>query len=95
MTALPEPAILEARKARARAWFESLRDDICRSFEALEDTLPASAPFGDRAPGRFVRTPWNGPTTPVPNRSRVYPRPPIQVPARPKPVRISAAASWR
>ena len=58
MTALPEPAILDARKARARAWFESLRDDICRSFEALEDTLPATAPLADRAPGRFVRTPW-------------------------------------
>ena len=58
MTALPEPAILDARKARARAWFEALRDDICRAFEALEDALPAGAPLSDRAPGRFVRTPW-------------------------------------
>jgi coproporphyrinogen III oxidase len=27
---------LEARKARAKQWFESLRDDICAAFEALE-----------------------------------------------------------
>ncbi len=47
---------LEGRKARARAWFESLRDDICAAFEALEDEAPA-APYGATA-GRFVRTPW-------------------------------------
>jgi len=58
MTALPEPAILDARKARARAWFESLRDDICRAFEALEGDLPASVPFGERKACRFLRTPW-------------------------------------
>ncbi len=49
---------LEARKARARAWFEQLRDDICSAFEALEDGLPAGAPLSDRAAGRFIRTPW-------------------------------------
>ena len=49
----------EARKARARAWFESLRDDICAAFEAIEDTLPAGAPHADRPAGRFVRTPWS------------------------------------
>ena len=59
MTALPEPAILDARKAKARAWFERLRDDVCAAFEALEDALPAGAPLGDREPGRFVRTPWS------------------------------------
>jgi coproporphyrinogen III oxidase len=49
----------EARKARARAWFEQLRDDICAAFEALEDALPEDAPLAERAAGRFVRTPWN------------------------------------
>ena len=50
---------IEARKARARAWFESLRDEICAAFEAIEDTLPAGAPHADRPAGRFVRTPWS------------------------------------
>ena len=50
---------LEAHKARARSWFEALRDEICAAFEALEDALPAAAPLGGDAPGRFVRTPWN------------------------------------
>ena len=49
---------LEQRKAKARAWFEALRDDICKALETLEDALPAKAPLGDQAPGRFVRTPW-------------------------------------
>ncbi len=49
---------LESRRSRARAWFEALRDDICASFEAVEDALPAAAPLAERAPGRFVRTPW-------------------------------------
>ena len=50
MTApLPDAATLEARKDRARAWFERLRDDICAAFEALEDALPAGAPLSDRA----------------------------------------------
>ena len=44
---------LDLRKARARGWFEALRDDICAAFEALEDEAS-----GDGAPGRFVRTPW-------------------------------------
>jgi coproporphyrinogen III oxidase len=50
--------VLEARKTRARTWFERLRDDICAAFEALEDALPATAPLAERAAGRFQRTPW-------------------------------------
>jgi coproporphyrinogen III oxidase len=50
---------LEARKARARQWFEALRDQICAAFEAVEDALPAAAPLADAKPARFVRTPWN------------------------------------
>jgi coproporphyrinogen III oxidase len=50
---------LAERKARARAWFERLRDDICGAFEAVEDALPAHARFADHSAGRFVRTPWS------------------------------------
>ncbi|HET9415374.1 MAG TPA: coproporphyrinogen III oxidase, partial [Pseudolabrys sp.] len=28
---------LDTRKAKARAWFEALRDDICAALEGLED----------------------------------------------------------
>src|SRR6266852_8595559 len=52
-------SLSEARKARARTWFETLRDDICAAFEALEAALPAHAPLADRAAGRFVRTSWS------------------------------------
>jgi coproporphyrinogen III oxidase len=45
-------------KDRAAAWFEALRDDLCRSLEGLEEELPAGAPLGSDPPGRFARTPW-------------------------------------
>jgi coproporphyrinogen III oxidase len=50
---------IEARKARASAWFERLRDDICAALEALEDAVPKGAQSGHGKPGRFVRTPWS------------------------------------
>ena len=49
---------LDARKARARAWFESLRDDICADVERLEDEAPEMPQTAGIAAGRFVRTPW-------------------------------------
>lgn len=49
---------IETRKSAAEAWFQTLRDEICASFEKLEADLPATAPLGSEAPGRFVRTPW-------------------------------------
>ena len=51
-----DAAQLDTRKTRARAWFESLRDDICAALEALEAAAPAAL-YGADA-GRFVRTPW-------------------------------------
>jgi len=47
---------IEDRKARARSWFECLRDDICAALEILENEAPASL-YPGRAE-RFVRTPW-------------------------------------
>ena len=52
-------SLLDARQARARSWFESLRNDVCADLEALEDALPANAPLADRPAGRFARTPWS------------------------------------
>ncbi|MBJ3775368.1 oxygen-dependent coproporphyrinogen oxidase [Acuticoccus mangrovi] len=49
----PDEATLAGWQARARAWFETLRDDIHALFETLEDEAP-----GDAAPGRFTRDPW-------------------------------------
>src|SRR4051812_18878550 len=59
MSLSSEIPLLAERKARARAWFEQLRNDICAAFEGVEDVLPAGAPFAAEPPGRFVRTPWD------------------------------------
>ena len=51
-----DASTLDDRKARARAWFETLRDDICAAFEQLEDDAPPALHPG--AAGRFVRKAW-------------------------------------
>jgi coproporphyrinogen III oxidase len=56
---LPDDATASRRKDQARAWFETLRDDICAALESVEDDLPKAAPLADRPAGRFTRTPWN------------------------------------
>jgi len=48
---------LDDKKATARAWFETLRDQICAKFERLEDEAPADLYPGE--PGRFERKPWD------------------------------------
>ena len=59
-------SVIEDRKARARAWFEALRDDICAAFEELEDDAPGVAlsrrcralrahPLGPHRPYRQAR----------------------------------------
>ena len=52
----PAASACDRHKASARAWFESLRDDIQTALEALEDAAPG--PLHPGPPGRFVRTPW-------------------------------------
>ena len=54
------PPSSEEQKKRAAQWFESLRDDICAAFEALEDRLdnPHDGPAGGLPAGRFERTAW-------------------------------------
>ena len=48
---------LEEERARAKAWFEDLRNEICAEFKRIEHEL--TGPLSDRAPGRFVQTPWS------------------------------------
>ncbi|MGB0553388.1 MAG: oxygen-dependent coproporphyrinogen oxidase [Alphaproteobacteria bacterium] len=49
----------EEYREKAKNWFETLRDDICIAFEAIEDDL--SGPFADRPAGRFERKAWERP----------------------------------
>ena len=48
---------IEARKARAQAWFRELRDRICAAFEKIEDELD-TGPHAHLPAGRFERKDW-------------------------------------
>lgn len=52
----PSAQTLDQRRSAARAWFESLRDQITARFEALEDAADPALYPGE--PGRFELTPW-------------------------------------
>jgi coproporphyrinogen III oxidase len=52
-----DAVLLDARKARAKSWFETLRNDICATVERLEEDAPTALYGG--LPGHFVRTPWS------------------------------------
>ena len=41
----------DAQKDCARKWFESMRDQICDAFEAIERDY--EGPFRDQPPGKF------------------------------------------
>jgi coproporphyrinogen III oxidase len=48
---------IPTHKQTAAAWFQSLRDDICAAFEAIEDDY-AHPQLPDAPAGRFVRKSW-------------------------------------
>ena len=47
---------IEEQKQRAAAWFQDLRDQICASFERLEDEHDGQ--LAHEEPGRFERKSW-------------------------------------
>jgi coproporphyrinogen III oxidase len=50
---------LQDQQARAKAWFDALRDRLVAAFELLEDQAPGELYPGDV--GRFELTPWTRP----------------------------------
>ena len=51
---------IEDRQGAASNWFETLRDEICAAFEAIEDSL-ATGPQASDPAGRFTRKAWDRP----------------------------------
>ena len=49
------------QKRRATTWFEELRDDLCRAFESLEESVVGPNPTSGNGPGHIQRTAWRRP----------------------------------
>ena len=53
---------LDDKKKIAATWFRDLRNQICKAFEELEDTVDGqNETIGDGKPGRFEQTAWDRP----------------------------------
>ncbi len=64
----PQESATESRQDQAFTWFRALRDQICASFEKLENDLAGGPKIG-MSPGRVEQTPWNRAETDQPNQS--------------------------
>ena len=51
-------AYSDEQKAKASAWFEKLRDDLCATLEAIEDDVEGPNVSSQGEPGRFEPTAW-------------------------------------
>ncbi|HEY4635279.1 MAG TPA: oxygen-dependent coproporphyrinogen oxidase [Rhodospirillales bacterium] len=49
----------DAHRKKAQAWFEDLRDQLCRTLEAIEAEAKAKTRASANKPGRFKRTAWD------------------------------------
>jgi len=48
---------IDQKKETASKWFRELRDQICASFEQIEEELTGT--YSDRSSGKFERKPWD------------------------------------
>ena len=52
---------IKYQKEIARTWFEELRDEICKAFEAIENSVDGAEEIMAMTPGRFIRKNWERP----------------------------------
>jgi coproporphyrinogen III oxidase len=53
---MTDPISTADHKEKAAKWFETLRNEICNSFEAIEEDN--EGPLASKAPGKFERKSW-------------------------------------